>query len=66
LHLYKALAAETGGALALWESLLPRGFSPPLHVHSREDEAFYVLDGELTFRLGDCRRSRNSALAHFA
>ena len=53
LHLYKALAADTGGALALWESLLPRGFSPPLHVHSREDEAFYVLDGELTFRLGD-------------
>ena len=28
-----------------------RGFSPPLHVHSREDEAFYLLDGELTFRL---------------
>jgi hypothetical protein len=33
--------------------LLPQGSSPPLHVHSREDEAFYVLNGELTFRLGD-------------
>jgi quercetin dioxygenase-like cupin family protein len=53
LHLFKALAGDTGGALALWESLLPQGSSPPLHVHSREDEAFYVLDGELTFRLGD-------------
>jgi len=53
LNLFKAMAGDTGGALALWESLLPQGSSPPLHVHSREDEAFYVLDGELTFRIGD-------------
>jgi mannose-6-phosphate isomerase-like protein (cupin superfamily) len=26
---------------------------PPLHVHHREDEAFYVLEGELTPRCGD-------------
>jgi quercetin dioxygenase-like cupin family protein len=53
LNLFKALADDTGGALALWESVLPQGSSPPLHVHHREDEAFYVLDGELTFRLDD-------------
>jgi len=29
------------------------GFSPPLHVHQREDESFYVLEGELTMRCGD-------------
>jgi quercetin dioxygenase-like cupin family protein len=53
LNVFKATGKDTGGALALWESLIPRGSSPPLHVHFREDEAFYVLDGELTVRVGD-------------
>lgn len=39
---------QTGGAYALLDSLAPQGNGPPLHVHSREDEVFYVLDGELT------------------
>ncbi len=30
-----------------------RGFGPPLHIHSREDEAFYVLEGRIRFRQGD-------------
>lgn len=37
----------TGGRLALWEGVLPRGAAPPLHSHS-QDEIFYVLEGELT------------------
>jgi mannose-6-phosphate isomerase-like protein (cupin superfamily) len=53
LMTFKALAADTGGRLALWEQSLPYRSSPPLHVHSREDEAWYVLDGALTFRVGD-------------
>jgi quercetin dioxygenase-like cupin family protein len=53
LILFKAVARDTGGALSVWESLMPRGSSPPLHVHEREDEAFYVLEGEMTFRVGD-------------
>lgn len=48
-----ATGTSTGGALAFWESRMPAGSSPPLHIHTREDEAFYVLDGELTFRVGD-------------
>jgi uncharacterized cupin superfamily protein len=28
-----------------------RGLEPPLHVHSREEEAFYVLEGEVEFEL---------------
>jgi uncharacterized cupin superfamily protein len=31
------------------EHLAPRGAGSPLHVHTREDEWFYVLEGELTF-----------------
>ena len=49
----KARAADTAGALGLVEATFPRDFGPPLHVHSREDEAFYILDGEISFRQGD-------------
>jgi mannose-6-phosphate isomerase-like protein (cupin superfamily) len=49
----KATAATTGGAFGLVESLFAPGFSPPLHVHHREDESFYVLEGEVTMRCGD-------------
>jgi quercetin dioxygenase-like cupin family protein len=49
----KATAATTGGAYGLIEIEIPPGFGPPLHIHHREDEAFYVLDGELTVRCGD-------------
>jgi mannose-6-phosphate isomerase-like protein (cupin superfamily) len=49
----KARAEETDGALGLVEGTFYGGFGPPLHVHSREDEAFYVLDGEIRFRQGE-------------
>ena len=43
----------TGGAYALAEIVsAPQGIVP-LHVHHREDEAFYVLDGEVTFTVGE-------------
>jgi quercetin dioxygenase-like cupin family protein len=43
----KLTGADTGGRLALWEGVLPRGAAPPLHTHP-QDETFYVLEGELT------------------
>jgi len=49
----KATAATTGGAFGLLESWITPGFSPPLHVHHRDDESFYVLEGELTMKCGD-------------
>jgi quercetin dioxygenase-like cupin family protein len=45
-HIYKATAAETGGSL--WEAVFPPGAGAPPHTHAREDEAFYVLSGQLT------------------
>ncbi len=45
----RATGADTGGAYGLVEELAPRGFAPPLHIQSREDEAFLILDGELSF-----------------
>jgi mannose-6-phosphate isomerase-like protein (cupin superfamily) len=49
----KATAETTGGRYGLVESLIAPGFSPPLHVHHREDEAFWVLEGDVTMRCGD-------------
>jgi mannose-6-phosphate isomerase-like protein (cupin superfamily) len=40
---------ETGGAYFVMEALVPPGGGPPPHVHHREDEAFYVLEGEYEF-----------------
>ena len=51
--LIKATAESTGGAYGLLESWVPPGASPPLHVHYREDEIFWVLEGELTIRCGE-------------
>lgn len=48
-----ANARETGGRFGLVESLSPKGTEPPRHVHSREDEAFYLLEGEITFYIGE-------------
>jgi mannose-6-phosphate isomerase-like protein (cupin superfamily) len=49
----KARAESTGGAFGLVEALGRPRSSPPLHVHSREDEGFWLLEGELTVRCGD-------------
>jgi hypothetical protein len=35
------------------ESWVPAGASPPLHVHRREDESFWVMKGQIRFRCGD-------------
>jgi quercetin dioxygenase-like cupin family protein len=43
----KATAEETGGAFLLFEDLMAQGKTTPLHIHSNEDEALYVLEGEL-------------------
>ena len=49
----KATAEQTGGRYTLVEILAPEGFASPLHVHHQEDEGFYILEGELTFYVGD-------------
>jgi quercetin dioxygenase-like cupin family protein len=48
----KSSTQTTEGAVAVLEHLGPRGTGSPLHVHSREDEWFYVTEGELTFWVG--------------
>jgi mannose-6-phosphate isomerase-like protein (cupin superfamily) len=46
-RIYKATGAETAGSFSLWEAVVSPGAGAPPHTHSQEDEAFYVLSGEL-------------------
>ena len=46
-------ANHTNGVLGAVEVAGPGGAVPPLHVHHREDEAFYVLEGEYSVFIGD-------------
>lgn len=52
LTLIKSTGAATGGRLAVAESRAPRGPASPLHVHHREAEFFYVIEGELRMWVG--------------
>jgi quercetin dioxygenase-like cupin family protein len=49
----KATAADTGGQFSLIEIEVAAGFATPLHIHHREDEAFWILDGHATVEVGD-------------
>jgi quercetin dioxygenase-like cupin family protein len=50
---FKVRGEDTGGALTAFENVIPPGQGPPLHAHADEDESWYVLAGELEFKLGD-------------
>ena len=48
----KASAEDTGGAYALIEMFLPPDSGPPPHLHAREEESFYILEGSVLFQVG--------------
>lgn len=48
-------AAITGGQLSVFDTHSRRGHASPVHVHSRDDEAFLVLDGQMTVWVGEQR-----------
>jgi quercetin dioxygenase-like cupin family protein len=53
LAVIKASAADTGGAVSIIEVTEPPRAEGPLHVHHREDEGFWMLEGDATFVIGD-------------
>jgi quercetin dioxygenase-like cupin family protein len=50
---FKAVSEDTGGAYSVMEYIAPPGAGSPMHRHHREDEAFHILEGTMTFRLGE-------------
>ncbi|HVJ69165.1 MAG TPA: cupin domain-containing protein [Caulifigura sp.] len=61
---YRMLATgkETDGKYALIDALVPPGGGPPPHRHSREEEGFYVLDGELTITCDGERQTLSAGM----
>src|SRR5215813_1063828 len=55
VYRFLATGEDTNGNYALWEAIVPPGGGPPPHTHSREEEGFYILEGEITFTMGDQR-----------
>lgn len=53
LMTFLATGEETRGQFALIEAVGRRGNVPPAHIHHREDEIFYVLEGEIVASVGD-------------
>jgi len=55
VYRFLAIGDQTGGVYSLCEARVLPGGGPPPHIHHREDESFFILEGELTFQLGDRR-----------
>ena len=49
----KTTGRETDDLYSIVEVLEPQGAQAPLHLHRKEDEAFWILEGEMTFRIGE-------------
>ena len=67
IYVIKAAKGDTGGSLSFIEAVIPPGSGPIAHAHAAEDEAFFLLDGELEFLDGDRTgrsRSGTSSYAH--
>lgn len=52
-YVFKATSVETGNSFCCVEGRIPPGSGVPPHTHTREDEAFYVLAGEITLDSAD-------------
>src|SRR5215470_15362395 len=53
---------DTSGKYALFEAFVSPGGGPPPHVYSREEEGFYILEGEIAFFVGDQRLVANAGM----
>jgi len=52
---FKVTAEESGGSMTVWSEDVPVGGGPPLHVHHREHELFYVVSGRLLYQCAETR-----------
>ncbi len=52
---FLATRAGTDGTYGLWEAVVPPGGGPPPHLHTREEEGFYIIEGEVVVHVNDQR-----------
>lgn len=61
----KVRGEQTGGAYAVTEAVSEPGFGPAAHIHDREHETVYVVDGELRFEIdGETLNAPAGTLVH--
>jgi quercetin dioxygenase-like cupin family protein len=53
LYTFLATGEDTEGSFTLIEGVAKRGCTPPPHIHHREDETYYVIEGQLTASVGE-------------
>ena len=53
VHIWKVTAADSGGAFLLFEDVMSRGKTTPLHTHPQVDETLYMLEGEILIHIDD-------------
>ena len=64
LWMVRLAADQTEGSFTLLEQLMPAGNGPPLHIHERATEGFYVIEGEIEFTVaGETIHARPGATA---
>jgi quercetin dioxygenase-like cupin family protein len=65
--LYKTVLTldDSGGAMTITDSVSPIGSGPPMHIHHAEDEAFFVISGEIEFSLAGRRFRKGPGDAAF-
>lgn len=62
---FKVRGEQTDGRMMAFENVIGPGDGPPLHVHAREDEAWYVIEGELRFRFdADLHSARTGSFVY--
>jgi quercetin dioxygenase-like cupin family protein len=52
-YTFLVTGAHNNGAYFIMEAIIPSGGGPPLHIHHREEESFYLLEGALEITLGE-------------
>lgn len=62
----KLAAAQSNGEMTVIEDLIQPNDGPPLHVHEKEHESYYVLEGEFEFVCGEDRVSGGPGTFVFA
>ncbi|MDP8907342.1 MAG: cupin domain-containing protein, partial [Thermoproteota archaeon] len=55
----KARGEDTGQAYSLLQGIIPQGIGTPLHIHSKEEEAFFIQEGVFLFQYGNKMVSTN-------
>jgi len=53
MYTFLITGEQSGGVFFVMEALVPPGGGPPPHIHTREDETFYIVDGECSIQVGE-------------